>query len=82
MGREGAASNRAQDLRSEVMDGGGINWSLITIVGPLLLALVVLWAMLKNRKSSRGEIDRTEQATHDLYKKEDAAHRDDNTMGT
>ena len=64
------------------MDGGGINWSLITIVGPLLLALVVLWAMLKNRKSSRGEIERTEQATRDLYKKEDAAHRDDNTMGT
>ena len=64
------------------MDGGGINWSLITIVGPLLLALVVLWALLKNRKSSRGEIERTEEATRDLYKKEDAAHRDDNTMGT
>jgi hypothetical protein len=64
------------------MDGGGINWSLITIVGPLLLALVVLWALLKNRKSSRSDIERTEQATRDLYKKEDAAHRDDNTMGT
>jgi hypothetical protein len=64
------------------MDGGGINWSIINIVGPLLLALVILWAMLKNRKSSRSEVERTEEATRELYKKEDAAHRDDNTMGT
>jgi hypothetical protein len=64
------------------MDGGGFNWSMITIVGPLLLAAVILWALLKNRKSSRSEIERTEQATRELYKKEDAAHRDDNTMGT
>ena len=64
------------------MDSGGINWSIINIVGPLLLALVILWAMLKNRKSSRSEVERTEEATHELYKKEDAAHRDDNTMGT
>jgi hypothetical protein len=64
------------------MDSGGINWGIINIVGPLLLGLVILWALLKNRKSSRAEIDRTEAATRDLYKKEDAAHRDDNTMGT
>ena len=64
------------------MDSGGINWSIINIVGPLLLAAVILWALLKNRKSSRRDIERTEEATRELYKKEDAAHRDDNTMGT
>jgi hypothetical protein len=82
MGQQGAASNRAIDRKEEPMDSGGINWSIINIVGPLLLAVVILWALLKNRKSSRAEIDRTEVATRDLYKKEDAAHRDDNTMGT
>lgn len=64
------------------MDLGGFNWAIINIVGPLLLALVILYALLKNRKSSKKEIERTEDATRDLYKKEDAAHRDDNTMGT
>jgi hypothetical protein len=64
------------------MDLGGINWGIINIVGPLLLAVVILWALLKNRKSTPAEIERTEEATRELYKKEDAAHRDDNTMGT
>ncbi|WP_106640582.1 hypothetical protein [Allosphingosinicella vermicomposti] len=54
------------------MDSGGFSWSLITIIGPILLALVILWAMLRNRKASRRDVDRTEQATRDLYKAEDA----------
>ena len=54
------------------MDSGGFSWGLITIIGPILLALVILWAMLRNRKSSRRDIERTEQSTRDLYKAEDA----------
>ena len=57
------------------MDSGGFNWALINIVGPLLLLIVLAWALLRNRKSSQAEIDRTEQATRDLYREEDAAHR-------
>ena len=57
------------------MDLGGLNWSIITIVGPLLLAVVVLWALLRNRKSTRADVERTERATRELYKEEDAAHR-------
>ena len=64
------------------MDAGGFNWALINIVGPLLLLVVLAWAVLRNRKSSRAEVDRTEQATRDLYKEEDAAHKDDNSFGT
>ena len=64
------------------MDSGGFNWALINIVGPLLLLLVLAWALLRNRKSSQAEVDRTEQATRDLYKEEDAAHKDDTTLGT
>ncbi|QPQ54583.1 hypothetical protein IC614_09630 [Allosphingosinicella flava] len=54
------------------MDSGGFSWSLITILGPILLAAVLLWAIVRNRKASRRDIERTEQATRDLYKAEDA----------
>jgi short subunit fatty acids transporter len=64
------------------MDAGGFNWSIIVIVGPLLMVLVFAWAVMKNRKSSRREIDRTEHATRDLYRQEDNAHRNDDTLGT
>jgi hypothetical protein len=64
------------------MDMGGAGWALINIVGPLLLLLALAWAVLRNRKSSRADIERTEQATRDLYKAEDAAHRKDNDFGT
>ena len=63
------------------MDSGGFNWSILTILGPLLIVIVLAWAMLRNRKE-RGGVDRTEASTRDLYREEDAAHRDDNTMGT
>lgn len=56
------------------MDAGGLSWSLLTVIGPLVLAAVILWAVLRNR-TSRREKDRTEQATRDLYNAEDRAHR-------
>jgi hypothetical protein len=64
------------------MDLGGFGWGLQTIVGGFLLLAVLIWAALKNRKSTRSEIDRTEAATRELYREEDAAHKDDNTLGT
>jgi hypothetical protein len=58
------------------MDLGGGSWGIITIVAPLLLGAVILWALLRNRSKSRPEdIDRTERATRDLYREENAAHR-------
>jgi hypothetical protein len=56
------------------MDFGGFNWSLLTIVGPLLLLLVIAWAVLRNRKSSRDPVD-SEAATRRVYEEEDRAHR-------
>jgi hypothetical protein len=64
------------------MDTGALSWSLLTIVGPLLIFIVVLWAVLKNRKSKPEDIERTERATRELYREEDAAHRRDNDFGT
>jgi hypothetical protein len=56
------------------MDLGGGNWAILNIVGPLLLAAVLLWALLRNRKSRRGA-DHTEQATRDLYREEEEKRR-------
>lgn len=56
------------------MDAGGFDWTLLTIVGPALLAVVILWAMLRNR-ASRADPDRTEAATHRLYEQEEAERR-------
>ena len=64
------------------MDSGGFNWAILNIVGPLLIVIVLAWAIMRNRKSSRREIDQTEAATRDLYREEDVAHRKDDKFGT
>jgi len=61
------------------MDAGGINWGLINIVGPLLLVAVLLWAVLRNRKSTPRENERTEDATRSLYDEEEAARDKEET---
>ena len=81
MANSGAGSNRALMQRSANMDSGGASWGIITIVGPLLILIVFAWVVMKNKKS-KTSIDTTEQATRDLYRKEDAAHRNDDTLGT
>ena len=50
--------------------GSGI-WGVVVIVGPILLAAAIIWAMLNNRQSRSAE-RRTEAATSDLYKEQDA----------
>jgi hypothetical protein len=57
------------------MDLGGGNWAIINIVGPLLLAAVLLWALLRNRRSRHRDVDRTEQATRDVYREEEEKRR-------
>ena len=34
------------------MDAGGFNWTLITIVGAAVLAIVIAWVALRNRRSN------------------------------
>lgn len=48
----------------------GTLWGLMTIVGPILLGLALLWALLHNRRS-REEKARTERATRELYEQSD-----------
>jgi hypothetical protein len=63
------------------MDAGGGSWGIINIVGPLLLAAVLLWVLLRNRKARNKDVDRTEQGTRDLYREEEEKRRsgDDRT---
>ncbi|MFS0738301.1 hypothetical protein ABC347_14750 [Sphingomonas sp. 1P06PA] len=56
------------------MDSGGMGWSLITIIGPIVLAVVLIWAIFRNR-TSKAELDRTEQATRELYREQDAVDK-------
>ena len=57
------------------MDGGGATWSIINIVGPLLLVVVLAWAFLRNKKS-RVDVDRSERATRDAYDAEEQTRRE------
>lgn len=44
----------------------GWMWTLVTILGPLLLIAVIVWAYLRNRNPSREEIARAEQGAREL----------------
>ncbi len=47
-------------------------WGVATILGPILLAAVILWALMRNRKrDTPQDVARTEAATHQLYEQED-----------
>ena len=55
------------------MDAAGVNWTLITIVGAVILAAVIAWAALRNRAdNNRSDHDGT---TKRLYEEEDRAHK-------
>jgi hypothetical protein len=44
----------------------GWMWILINFVGPFLLLAVIVWAYLRNRRSSPGEIERSERGAREL----------------
>ncbi|PCD03736.1 hypothetical protein COC42_05130 [Sphingomonas spermidinifaciens] len=52
-------------------DESGI-WGVVVIVGPIILAGIIAWAMLRNRGASRHEVERTEAATRRLYDEQNA----------
>ena len=55
------------------MSGSSL-WGLMTVIGPILLAAVILWAVLHNRLSKKAE-QRTEAATRKLYEDTDRADK-------
>ena len=62
-------------------DGNDVNyWTLVTIIGPLLLLAVIAWAFLRNKKS---DIDPniTEEGTRRVYREEQRIHEKDPSSG-
>ena len=55
-------------------------WTLVTIIGPILLLGAMLWAFFRNKKS---KIDPgiTEEGTKRVYEEEERAHRRDPGSG-
>ena len=49
------------------MGAGSYGWQILVVVGPLILAIAIAWAMMHNRRT-KGQERRTEKATHELYK--------------
>ena len=53
-------------------------WGSVTIVGAAILGLILLWAVLKTRRSRKNTPtnERAERATHELYEQEEQRRRD------
>jgi len=51
-------------------------WGLATILGPIVLLVLFVWVILRNRSARVGK-DVTERATKANYEAEDRAHKDD-----
>lgn len=48
-------------------------WSLITIIGPILLIGAIIWAFVRNRNAGRANLDRAERGAREVR---DDIHRD------
>ncbi len=54
-------------------------WGLMTIVGPIILLVLLLWAVMRSRRRPNPPTDtthRTEQATDQLYDAEEQRRRE------
>jgi hypothetical protein len=51
-----------------------MEWGLMTVMGPVIFALVLAWAMIHNRRSA-AEKRRTEEATRMRREEEDAEQK-------
>jgi hypothetical protein len=60
-----------------MMNVAGVSFEFMFGVGIVVLGLAIAWSMMRNRKArSHGEINRTEQATRDLYAHEEQRTRE------
>jgi len=55
---------------------GSNMWTMLVVIGPLVLIAAVLFAVLSNRRSRSAE-SRTETATRDLYARTDREDKAD-----
>jgi membrane protein implicated in regulation of membrane protease activity len=56
---------------------GQANWWVMDIVGPAILLVVLVWLVVRaSSKRGRGDKQRSEQGTRDLYREEEERRRD------
>ncbi len=55
-------------------------WTLVTILGPLILLGIIVWAIMRNKKAP---VDRdvTERGTREVYREEQRIHERDPGSG-
>ena len=60
------------------MDTGGFNWSIMNVVGPILLLVALLWLVLRrNKGGNKGrDVEFTERKTDELYEEEERRRRE------
>jgi len=54
-------------------------WSLMTIVGPVILLVLLIWLVMRSRRQAGQTTDttqQTERATHDQYQAEEQRRRE------
>ena len=52
-------------------------WTLMTIVGPIILLILLIWVVLRTQRRRAGPSeDATEQATHNAYTDEEKMRRE------
>jgi len=62
-------------------EGSDVNyWMLVTVLGPIILLAVMIWAFARNRKS-KVDPEVTEQGTRDVYRDEQKMHERDGNSG-
>ena len=62
-------------------EGSDVNyWTLVTIIGPILLLGVMIWAFTRNKKS-KVDPEVTERATRENYAAEQRDHERDGHSG-
>ena len=55
------------------MNLAGLNWMLVAVIGVIILAVVIAWAMMRNRAPDP-QVERSEEATRRLYEEEEREH--------
>ena len=55
-------------------------WTLVTILGPLILLGLIVWAIGRNKKD-KVDRDTTERGTRQVYEEEQRIHENDKSSG-
>ncbi|WP_294174239.1 hypothetical protein [uncultured Sphingomonas sp.] len=62
-------------------EGSDVNyWNLVTLLGPIVLLAVIIWAVIRNKKS-RVDQRTTEEGTRRVYEEEQRIHERDPGSG-